>query len=35
VGAERSSVAEPLVKKEFGPRYIQVEHVEQIHADVG
>lgn len=35
VGVDDPKKAEPLVKKEFGPRYIKVEHVEQAHADVG
>ncbi|MFD3837644.1 hypothetical protein ACFWWC_15450 [Streptomyces sp. NPDC058642] len=35
VGVDDPKKAEPLVEKEFGPRYIQVEHVEQAHADVG
>jgi hypothetical protein len=35
VGVDDPKKAEPLVEKEFGPRYIKVEHVEQAHADVG
>ncbi|MEU6380081.1 hypothetical protein [Streptomyces sp. NPDC046909] len=35
VGVDDPKKAEPLVKKEFGPRYIKVEHVEQAQADVG
>ncbi|MCX5332290.1 hypothetical protein [Streptomyces sp. NBC_00140] len=35
VGVDDPKKAEPLVEKEFGPRYIKVEHVGQIHADAG
>ncbi|MFC8345869.1 hypothetical protein [Streptomyces sp. NPDC057280] len=35
VGVDDPKKAEPLVKKEFGPRYIKVEYVDQAYADVG
>jgi hypothetical protein len=35
VGVDDPKKAEPLVKKEFGPRYIKVEYVQQAHADAG
>lgn len=35
LGVDDPKKAEPLVKKEFGPRYIKVVHVEPAHADVG
>jgi hypothetical protein len=35
VGVDDPKKAEPLVKQEFGPRYIKVVHVEQAHADIG
>lgn len=35
VGVDDPKKAEPLIKEEFGPRYIKVEHVGQAQAGVG
>lgn len=35
IGVDDPEIAEPLVTKAFGDRYIKVEHVEQAHADAG
>ncbi|MFF7450670.1 MULTISPECIES: hypothetical protein [unclassified Streptomyces] len=35
IGVDDPKTAEPLVKKEFGDRYLRVEHVPPMHADAG